>query len=471
MNLPRYALVFFGLMASQLAGESLFSLRCGTLNWAERRGWSGAIGLAILGGVFFLACWLHLAPTPPLLLGTLIGIAGAAFCLRRHGRDRAEPFGQAGPGTRFLELLIPLGVILYAIRALAQPMYGYDYLIDWGLKGKTMFALAKMPAFLLHSGAVTPSHPEYPLLLPLEMASLARIMGVWDDQLLALLFVGFQLFTILILWGYLARRVGRGEAAVGAALLALCAPLYSRLLTGYAEIPLALAALMTVTAFRDAGENRGGSGIYARLSVATAILCAIKLEGFIWVGVLALYQLGPLVWHRERPRLRLLAALVGPPALLLALRVPFGQTLRLPEATASVAGVLHTADAGRLVEVLKETWTLLIAPRSVVIGAVVLTFLATRRRRETDFALLYLGVFLPLVDIVVPWTSLPSVFSWVQHGSERYTLATIPVFLISLAGRFSALFDRPAAVASGFGQDPRASAPNHARYAPANPGS
>jgi hypothetical protein len=467
----RIVLLLLALAAAQLAGECVFRPARGALHFAECRGWSGAIGLAILGGTFLLAGWLHRTPTAFLLIGALLGIAAAASWLRRERVGRPRGGAPAGVGTRLVELLIPAGVLLYAIRALAQPMYGYDYLIDWGLKGRTLFALGHMPNYLQQAGAVAESHPEYPHLLSLELAAVARIMGVWDDQLLAVLFIGFQIFTLAILWGYLTRRFGRGEAAVCTAIAALCVPLYSRALTGYAEIPLALGLLMAVTALLDVFENRADRWAPVRLAAASAILCATKLEGFLWVGVLALPLLGSALRPRGlRPRLPALAALAGPPLLLLALHVARGQALGYPdtETTRSLAGALRAATWPRLRGILAETWVFLVAPRLVPLGAVLLVFLASRRR-ESDRLLLWLAAFALLVDVGIPWVSERSVDSWVRHGSARYTLVMIPVFLIALAGRLGALFDSSSAAGAEFASGPRSSAPSRARSAPASP--
>ena len=100
-----------------------------------------------------------------------------------------------GEGTRYgeprldarllLGLLILLGVLVYALRALTEPMWANDFIAIWGLKGKTIFRAVGFPEWLR---SLEFAHPEYPLGLPLLYAGISFLTGRWDDHAMALLF-------------------------------------------------------------------------------------------------------------------------------------------------------------------------------------------------------------------------------------------------------------------------------------------
>src|SRR5207247_2057537 len=116
------------------------------------------------------------------------------------------------------------------------------------------------------------SHPEYPLFLPMCLASFAAVLGRFDGQALALLYPAFEGATLLALFGYLRRRVSPAAGAIGALLAAFCFPLYRAANAGTAEVPMAFAFVLVATAVFDVIESDSFS-VRLRMLLA-AVLCA-----------------------------------------------------------------------------------------------------------------------------------------------------------------------------------------------------
>jgi hypothetical protein len=171
--------------------------------------------------------------------------------------------------------------------AVAEPMWSTDFLAIWGLKGKTIATTGHVPRRLFEDPALYWAHREYPLLVPLSLATLASFAGGWNDQALALLFPVCELATLFVLFGFLARRVSPLAGAASCALTALCFPLYRAVNAGTAEVPFAFSIVLVCCAFLDV-LDRSSPSARARLFAASLFCVSIKQEGTLFVGLLAL---------------------------------------------------------------------------------------------------------------------------------------------------------------------------------------
>ena len=257
---------------------------------AERAGWSWAIGVALAAAMVPLALFVGATPGWAAfgILG-LLGIgAGAGFRVSSaQGAPAAQTDAMRAPRDVRLPIglvcLVALGVALYALRALTEPMWSNDYIAIWGLKGKTVHAAGAIPRRLFEDPALGFSHPEYPLGLPFLYAGVSFLTGRWDDHALALLFPIFQVATLAVLVGWLRRHgASRGTALVAAATLVCFEPLYTSFMTGMAEVPLSFGLLLFGTALADALE--GDSGALRRLAAASALIAATKNEGLFYAA-------------------------------------------------------------------------------------------------------------------------------------------------------------------------------------------
>ena len=252
---------------------------------AERLGWSWAIGAALVAAMVPLAFLARIVPGWPAFLVLAAGAAAAGRLLRvKEATPPPVPAESGAAGVvPLLAGLAALGVLLYLLRALTEPMWSNDFVAIWGLKGKTIHAAGAVPRHLVEDPAFGFSHPEYPIGLPFLYAGVSFLRGGWDDHAMALLFPIFQLSTLAALFGWLRRRgASRGSAWAAAALLACFEPLYSAFLTGMAEVPLSLGLLLFGAALADALE--GEPGAYRRLAVASALITATKNEGLFFAA-------------------------------------------------------------------------------------------------------------------------------------------------------------------------------------------
>ncbi len=258
----------------------------GRAHRAERLGWSWAIGAALVAAMVPLAFLARVAPGWPAFLVLAAGAAAAGRLLRVKETSVARVIPPESAGARIVPLLAglaALGVLLYLLRALTEPMWSNDFIAIWGLKGKTIHAAGAVPRNLVEDPALGFSHPEYPIGLPFLYAGVSFLTGGWDDHAMALLFPLFQVATLVVLFGWLRRHgASRGVAWAAAALLACFEPLYSAFLTGVAEVPLSLGLLLFGSALGDALE--GDPGAYRRVAVASALITATKNEGLFFAA-------------------------------------------------------------------------------------------------------------------------------------------------------------------------------------------
>jgi hypothetical protein len=253
---------------------------------AERFAWSWAIGAALISAMVPLSLLVGLKPGWIPFLVLAAGALAAGRLLRVSGTQAVRPGSEerAARGiSRVLAAVVLLGVALYALRALTEPMWSNDFLAIWGLKGKTIHSAGEVPRRLFEDPALGFSHPEYPIGLPLLYAGISYLTGRWDDHAMALLFPLFQVATLTALFGWLRRSgASRNTAWLAAAILACFEPLYSAFLTGMAEVPLALGLLFFGTALADSLD--GEPGALRRLAAASALITATKNEGLFFAA-------------------------------------------------------------------------------------------------------------------------------------------------------------------------------------------
>ncbi|MEP6994190.1 MAG: hypothetical protein ABI968_06670 [Acidobacteriota bacterium] len=299
------------LAGSTLGGYSLVRLLGGDLLRRERLAWSMACGLLILAKTSALLMAVRLAPGPKKFAAVLAVLVLASFAVRRPGRNPS--FARPREGASFLPgalaLLSVLAVLLFAVQAVRGGMWAPEYVAVWGLKAKMIFASASIPPRLFHDPALAFSHPSYPLLLPLCLAAVASGIRAWDIHALALLFPFLALATVLVVGGFLSRRLSWVAGAAGGLLVAVCAALYAPGNVGTSEIPMALGFALAATAFLDAVE-RETAGAWARLFLASLFCAATKPEGSLFAVVLLLTLCGRALRTRRFPRLAALALLL-----------------------------------------------------------------------------------------------------------------------------------------------------------------
>lgn len=194
---------------------------------------AGRAGLWFLyasGAVFLALELLSLAGVPwsraTVLPAVLILAAGAAFLpLPPRRRMRLSP----------VDALTAAYAAAYASFALAGAPWHWDFWAIWGLKARTFFEHGGIDFAFLRAPAHAFAHPDYPQLVPLNLAFPAIVSGAWDDRWLGAIFVAFAIAAALIARDLAASELPPHAAAcAGLAVLALTASRY----VGLAEAPL-----------------------------------------------------------------------------------------------------------------------------------------------------------------------------------------------------------------------------------------
>lgn len=406
----------------------------------ERIGWGLCVGSGLLAATvpLCLVCGARPGWIPLFVLSGLL--LAVVFPLRVRSaagsdmRPRSVP-AQSRPIAAVLWTLLLCGVLLYALRALTEPMWSNDYLAIWGLKGKTIFGAVSLPDRLFRSTVSGFAHPEYPLGLPFLFASLSFLLGRWDDHAMALLFPALQSATLLVTAGWLRRRgTPRPLPLAAAALLSLFEPLYSGFLIGMAEVPLSCGMLLFGTALSDAcdGTDRGAR---RRLAVASALVAATKNEGLFlaFTGAL-LAWISPEVKGR-RARLSLVAASLAPAAGLTVLDRVVRGSFPLRDFDFGLFSPARVADLPRRIA---ETARAASAEPSAAgwLGLVCLALLlvAGRRSRSGDRLLIQAGLCLAAY-ILLPALALRGPGWLVRAALGRTAAALAPLLTAGIAVR------------------------------------
>jgi hypothetical protein len=260
------------------------------------------------------------------LIAVAILGAGAAFL----------PHPPLAPVRRSpLDLGIAAYAAMYASFAVAGPPWLWDYWSIWGLKGRTFFEHGGIDFRFLAAPWNAFAHPDYPQLVPLNLAFPAVLAGQWDDRWLGALFAAWALAAALVVRDLAARdSAPYAAAAATVAVLALVCSLY----VGLAETPLMAFSVTGLLFTRRAlqGEtwarvpaaillglaaSAKNEGLALLVAVALAIVCSARVAALVIPAGAALIA---APWLIARAVADLPSALVAPGA--------FSRTLeRLPE--------------------------------------------------------------------------------------------------------------------------------------------
>jgi hypothetical protein len=401
----------------------------------ERLGWSYALGCGVLAAFVPLSFLVGARPTWIAFLvfaGLLLAArlvpapltlpAGRSLGESRSSIAAGPPRGEGRLFQALLWSLIVLGIVLYALRALTEPMWANDFIAIWGLKGKTIFGAAGFPERLT---GLEFAHPEYPLGLPLLYAGIAFLMGRWDDHAMALVFPLLQVATLAVLVGWLRRRgVSSTVAYLATAIVACFEPLYSAFLTGMAEVPLSFGVLLFGTALADALEGTD-AGALRRLAFAAALIAAMKNEGLFLAAAGSLLAL----IFGKGARWKVALAALGPAILVRALHFPWRSRLPLADFEWGLFSIERVWDSLAAAAVLLgwATWAGL---------ALLLVFIALGGRVPAGDRLLLLAACAVAAYLVIPAFAVRGPAWLIETTLLRTTAALVPLAASGLAVRF-----------------------------------
>jgi hypothetical protein len=210
----------------------------------------GAVGFRRLG-VAYLAgialCGLLAAELAVVGVGygwTLLALTAVGASAYRLWRIRGARGGvrltrPSAPALAATALLVALLVRAWPSYAV-QPFDEYDGWAMWAMKARALYLFGGADPKLFAAPAAAPLHLDYPLFLPSLEALGYRTLGAFDTQLVHLQFLLLAVAAVCALAWLL--RDSAPPWLVWATVVAIAATpnVLLRLLTGYADIPLAL---------------------------------------------------------------------------------------------------------------------------------------------------------------------------------------------------------------------------------------
>lgn len=291
-----------------VAGPSLRS-------WAVTAGLAYMSGVAATGLALVTALTVGVALTSVTLAVTAVAIGAAGLAYARvRGRARSPAISTGRVRGRLDSAVIAVFALVLSVygllglrKSLVTSLDVWDGWAFWTKKAIALVNFGGLETDLFAGRAYSVMHLDYPLLLPALEAVFFRAAGVVDTQAvhaqLWLLLIGFAWAAAAVL-----NRATRPVIWVPVVLAAVLAPAVSQqLLTGYADVPMAL--------FVGLGAILLGGWLRDRepwqIVLATLMLAAAantKNEGFVAAVALLVAATAVLVAQRSWRRV---AAMLG----------------------------------------------------------------------------------------------------------------------------------------------------------------
>ena len=148
------------------------------------------LGFGACAGLLFLLSLLHLPWNRWWIVALGVAAAVSVVLMRRQAAALRRP-----PPILVIAAIPLLG---YALFATAAPLWEFDFLSDWGLKGRVFWIARGIDWQFLEQATYRATHPDYPPLVPLCFDFFALVRGAWNDQALGLINVAFAAALLLI---------------------------------------------------------------------------------------------------------------------------------------------------------------------------------------------------------------------------------------------------------------------------------
>jgi hypothetical protein len=259
---------------------------------------------------------LHIAWTPISVTIGALAVATIAAVIARRTQDaghRTQDAGHRTPTPSLLDLATITTLAGYAHFATIAPLWDWDFWAIWGLKARVFFDHRGIDWHFLESRWNAFTHPDYPLLVPLNFDFVAILGGGWSDRWLGVVVVAWAAALLLIVRGLAAEETSPLFAsAIAFAVASLSVSRFVGLAEG-ALIAFAGAAVLMLR--RALLRDDDASWRHGAILLGLAANC--KNEGLALIGSVIVAMILAGAW-RKLARLWPAAALVAPWLLLRA---------------------------------------------------------------------------------------------------------------------------------------------------------
>lgn len=335
-------------------------------------------------------------------------------------------------------LLLALGFASATLVAVRQPLSLGDYLAVWGLKARAIHVSGEVASVFRVDPAGEFSHPEYPPLWPLVLAGSAKLLGRYDELLLALLRP--VLLALAAVLTFARTRAPLPWRLLAAASLTLLPYFQTAAYAGYSEallLVLVLAALVLLESPVPTPFTPAAAGLLLGLAALT------KQEGTV-VLVVATGLLAASRRFRE-------AAIVG--GLGVGVGVVPWSIYRAAQGVTGLAdftlGSFGPAKPLRALATLADLALLPALPW--VVGAALLLAFAPNARRARRPLLAGAGAFVLLLVLAFAFArvDVPWLVRWTWDRLALLPVATLlPALVEASAEPFGFAEDEPASASA-----------------------
>jgi len=232
----------------------------------------------------------------------LLGIAGLWAFTRRAPPAAADAAVAALPAPKprwllsgSLAIALICSLLTFLSSSLRNPYGGWDAWALWNLRAH-FIARAGSDWRDAFSSQLGPSHPDYPLLLPLSVVRLWQYLGRESPAAPMAIAMLFTFATVALVWAALAILRGPSQAALGALLLLGTSDLIRVGTIQYADVPLGFFILATLAGLSLKGRLPERTTSLLIVTGMTAGLAAwTKNEGWLVVVSVVLARTAVLV--------------------------------------------------------------------------------------------------------------------------------------------------------------------------------
>ena len=268
----------FGMLVAWWLGFSWMPGRA-YLSGAQRAGFAYGLGLVWISTMMGVLAVLGVPVTRMVGVVSIVGPPLGWWLWQtwrlRRGAEREGSVGVIRPVLSrdpwWWGLAALLGVLcaIVVVRATVKPMYFRDGWATYALKAKIIYLEASVPRAIFDWVVA----PNYPLGVPFQEVWVAWFAGSWDDVAVKLLFPGYALALLCLVYGTLRDRWG-ARAAMGGTLFVAGLPfLLQHAQDAYTDLPLAYFVLgnaVALTRYALSSDRRD------------LVLASVFAAGLVW---------------------------------------------------------------------------------------------------------------------------------------------------------------------------------------------
>ena len=238
------------------------------------------------------------------------------------------------PRFKFSIELIPFTLLVLICTAMlidgfVSPIFSKDAFAMWFFKAKMIFMEKRIPFEVFKQPYYAYSSPEYPLLVPLNLAWISLCLGQWNDILLRLFFIIQYILFIPFFYTSLKRYTNRNMAAFGCLLLMANRHILVYAANGYLDLLVGMFTVISVIyLLRWMNENENSHLLLSAFFIGCAAFT--KNEGIALFLAMAITIALFLFANRRKSALR--RSIAGFPVFIALAILVFG-----PDKVASLA--------------------------------------------------------------------------------------------------------------------------------------